>query len=216
MKLNRNKIVFLSVALAVVLFLAGVSIFSVAERANGNTLPMPFGVGVAVIQTGSMEPNIPTGSLVVIIPDSSYEVDEVVAFQTEKGKIHTVHRIVAIDGDIITTCGDANDGSNDPAFNVSLIKGKVVLTIPWWGYFTNAMKHPVVIIFVAALAALLLVLSMRSDNTKEKDEQDVERIKAEIERLKAQQEGNGSAAETPTESPSEDAPDESQNTDENQ
>ncbi len=193
MKLNRKKIILTAITLAVILFISGVSIYTNIERANGNTLPMPFGVGMAVINSGSMEPNIPIDSLVIVVKDDSYEIDEVVAFQTELGKIHTVHRIVEIDGDIITTCGDNNDGSKDPPFHVSKIKGKVVMTLPSVGRgidtFSKIIQHPAVTVVILLIAGILLYFSFRPAGKKDETD-DIDAIKAEIERLKAERAGN--------------------------
>lgn len=209
MKLNPKKIILIAITLAVILLISGVSIYTNVERAKGNTLPMPFGVGMAVINSGSMEPNIPIDSLVIVVKDESYEIDEVVAFQTEPGKIHTVHRIVAIDGDIITTCGDNNDGSNDAPFHVSKIKGKVVMTLPSVGrgidIFSRIIQHPAVTVVILLIAGVLLYFSFRPAK-KQDDGDDIDAIKAEIERLKAEQAGNTDPAPVTHDNPDDASP----------
>ncbi len=216
MKLTPKKIILTAVIAVIVLFISGVSIYTNIQRANGNTLPMPFGVGMAVINSGSMEPNIPIDSLVIVVKADEYQLDDVVAFQTEKGKIHTVHRIVSIDGETITTCGDNNDGSNDTPFHVSKIKGKVVMTLPKVGRgidtFSRAIQHPAVTAIILLVAGVLLFFSFRPIGKKEETD-DLDEIRAEIQRLKAEQEkktsapdpdGDGEASQTQDREPTAD------------
>jgi len=191
----KRKTLLNMLLVALVLVIVGVNIYTNVARARGNTLPMPFGIGMAVIQSGSMEPHIPIDSLVVVIPASDYEVGDVVAYQTERGRKHTVHRIVSIDGDTVVTAGDNNDGSLDPAIHKDKIKGKVVLTVPGLGRgmdtVSNFLQNPIVTLLILLAAGFLFWRSMRSDKTAEQgtdsNTPDLDAIKAEIARLKSEQ-----------------------------
>ncbi len=182
-----KKIIISAALIALILLVAGVSIYSSVQKAKGNTLPMPLGFGIAVTETGSMEPNMPKGSLIFLIKSKSYEVGDIVAFLKDGEDVHTVHRIVEIDGNTVTTCGDANEGSNDAPIDMGRIKGKVLFNIPKIGFpilkFGKVISHPVVLtilllVFAAAIIFTFIVPEKRDDS------QTIDEIKAEIEKLK--------------------------------
>ena len=83
-----------------------------ASRLAGDAFPMPLGVGVAVVLSGSMEPSLSVGDLLIVTEQESYSVNDVVVF--EEGRSSVVHRIVAMDGETVTTKGDANNTEDEP------------------------------------------------------------------------------------------------------
>ena len=181
------KITLSIIAAIIIILLCGISIYNSIEKAHGNTLPMPFGVGIAITETGSMEPNMPQGSLVVIVKDNSYEIDDIVAFRKDGESIHTVHRIVDISGDTVTTCGDANNGSCDDPITTNDIKGKVAFNIPKLGFAlkkaANFIKQPITLIVLFLVITVGLYFSFKPKN-KAHDDRSIEDIKAEIDKLK--------------------------------
>ena len=162
----------------------GLNIYTVnALRISGNAVPMPFGVGAAVVLSASMEPELSVGDLLIVLDSSSYEIGDVVVYQD--GNIAVTHRIVRFsDEEEIVTQGDANNTEDDP-ISVEAIKGEVVAVIPFVGYIINAIKNPIVTICILALAVFLLERSFRAE--KQTDNEKLDSIKAEIERLKQQQ-----------------------------
>lgn len=162
----------------------GLNIYTVnALRIGGNAVPMPFGVGAAVVLSGSMEPELSVGDLLIVLDSSSYEIGDVVVYQD--GNIAVTHRIVRFsDEEEIVTQGDANNTEDDP-ISVEAIKGEVVAVIPFVGYVINAIKTPIVTICILALAVFLLERSFRAE--KQTDNEKLDSIKAEIERLKQEQ-----------------------------
>ena len=93
------------------------------------------------------------------------------------------HRIVSITDSEVITRGDANNTEDSP-ITPQQLKGKVVLAIPFVGYAINAIKTPIGTLCVIALAIFLLERSFRAE--KQKDEKELDAIKAEIEKLKQQ------------------------------
>ncbi len=174
-----------------VLFLAAVLIVGlllyqwIAGESVKNNLPMPFGYGVAVVLSGSMEPALHVNDFVVAAEKDDYSVGDIVVYQS--GQSLTVHRIVARDGDLITTQGDANNTTDEPV-PISAVKGAVVLRIPLLGLVIRLVKKPVVAIILLMAAFLLLYRALRTEEEKEKDnpEETKEEIKEEIRRLKSQ------------------------------
>ena len=110
------------------MFLALILLSAAVQRVQGKPVPTILGCGAAVVQTGSMEPAIPTGSLILIQNTKNYKVGDIVTY-LDKRNIAVTHRIVAVNGDMITTQGDANNAKDRP-FEADQIIGKVQFTIP--------------------------------------------------------------------------------------
>lgn len=149
-----------------------------AQHLTGNAVPMPFGVGASVVLSGSMEPALSVGDLLIFTEEEHYEVGDVVVYQS--GRTPVVHRIVATDGETVVTRGDANNTADEP-FDVRLIKGKVTAVIPAVGHLIWALKTPAGTIVTIAAAVLLMELSYRKEQQEQSREQ--EKIKEEIRRL---------------------------------
>lgn len=154
-----------------------------AESLTGNALPMPMGYGAAVVLTGSMEPAISTNDLIVVAEQDVYAIDDIVVYQS--GSMLVVHRIVDIADGMVTTKGDANNAADAPV-ELSAIKGEVIATLPAVGTVARILKTPAATIALLAGAVLLMDASFRKDKKKGDDE--LEKIKEEIRRLKAEQE----------------------------
>lgn len=154
-----------------------------AKSLMGNALPMPMGYGAAVTLTGSMEPTIGEDDLIIVKAQDSYELQDIVVYQS--GSIVVVHRVIAMDGDTIITQGDANQAA-DEAINVADIKGKVIAIVPLLGSLARVLKTPTATIALLIGAVLLLEMSFRKEKQKSSDE--LELIKEEIRKLKEEQE----------------------------
>ena len=142
---------------------------------------MPFGYGVAVVLSDSMKPELSKGDLIFVSEGESYAERDIVVFQ--EGSMLVVHRIIKIDGDNVTTKGDANNSEDEP-INVKDIKGRVVAGIPYVGDVVNVIKSPVGTVCIIALAIILIEIPRR--NEKKKDEEEKKKIIDEINRLKEQ------------------------------
>ena len=183
---KKLKAILRITIIILVAIIVGVNVYTInATRLAGNSIPMPFGVGAAVVLSGSMEPELSTGDMLIVAERESYSVGDVIVYQD--GRTSVTHRIVAISDDEVITRGDANN-TDDAPISIDNIKGRVVFVVPFIGYIANAIKTPIGTIVILALSVFLLERSFRS--TKEKDDKELESIKAEIERLKQQQEKN--------------------------
>ena len=118
-----------------------------------------------LVQSGSMEPSIMTGDVVVIQSQGTYFINDVISFHTSssdnsQSRIVT-HRIVAVDQGKInkySTKGDANRTGDEDIISDQQIIGKVVLVIPKLGYFVAFSKSPRGLIFLMIIPAFILVL----------------------------------------------------------
>ena len=170
--------------LIIVSLVLGINLYSWNARSlTGNVLPMPLGYGGAVVLSGSMEPTIMTDELIIVKAEDSYAVGDVVVFQN--GRMFVVHRIVDMDADTVITRGDANN-MDDAPIEITQIKGRVIAHVPYVGALIRLLKTPVATILLIAGAVLTVELPYRKE--KEKKDEELERIKAEIRRLKEEQE----------------------------
>lgn len=126
----------------------------------GMFLPNKVGYEVRIVQTGSMEPNIPVGSAVIIKPAVHYLVNDVITFQREDKPI--THRIVkdeVIAGDIsYTVKGDANDVVDSQTVKKNEVIGKVVFSIPLLGYILDFIRQPLGFILIIGIPLLSLFI----------------------------------------------------------
>lgn len=154
-----------------------------AKSLMGNSLPMPFGYGAAVVLSGSMEPTIAIDDLIIVAAQEDYAENDIVVYQS--GSMLVVHRIIELQPDTVITQGDANNAPDAPV-RKEMIKGKVVGCIGGAGSIARLLKSPAATVTLVAGSLLLSEMALRRE--KKKDEDELEKIKAEIRRLKAEQE----------------------------
>lgn len=177
---NKRKLILRWVLLAVVGVILGVNVYMAnAKNLAGNRMPMPLGFGAAVVLSGSMEPELSVGDLILVAENDHYTVGDVVVFQDTTSLI--VHRIVDVSDEYVITQGDANNASDEPIAKET-IKGKVIMHIPFVGYAVNFLKTPIGIICVIAAAIALVEIPRRRE--KAKDDEEKEKILDEIKRLR--------------------------------
>ena len=95
-----------------------------------------------VVLSGSMEPTIHTGSVVVAsaVDPSALQVGDIITFLSPSQQENITHRIVAIhagangQGPSFITKGDANGVNDQQEIRYDHLAGKVTLTIPYVGY----------------------------------------------------------------------------------
>lgn len=153
-----------------------------ARSLGGNQLPMPFGCGMSVVLSGSMEPTLKVNDLILVRETDQYEVGDIVVYQS--GYELIVHRIVFMDGNEIVTQGDANSAADSP-IDREAVKGIVRARIPFVGKLVGFLKKPVGILLVLVCAFLLVELSFWRE--KRMDDENLDAIKEEIRRLKKEQ-----------------------------
>lgn len=142
---------------------------------TGEAIPTFWGWGYSTIISGSMEPTIPTGSLIVFHEQDNYEVGDIVIY--EKDQITVMHRLTFIEGETAITQGDANNVA-DPPIRVSSILGKVTTHIPKVGTWLNVMNKHLVLIIVAIVSIYLIVGLVQDWEFKRKFRQASEIAKA--------------------------------------
>ncbi|MFA5991332.1 MAG: signal peptidase I [Candidatus Doudnabacteria bacterium] len=127
-----------------------------------SALPIPGGLKTFVVRSGSMEPKIKTGSVVVVWPKGEYKVGDVVTYgPNTKLRVPTTHRIISESGTVgrkfFLTKGDANNTPDVREISQLEIIGKVVLDIPYFGYVVAAAQKPIGFAVIVGVPALLII-----------------------------------------------------------
>jgi signal peptidase len=112
-----------------------------------------------VVRSGSMEPTINTGGIVVVDRGArSPNVGAIASFREPDGAIVT-HRIVDADSQGFVTRGDANnsvDASHRPRMSVY---GTVVMSMPFVGYLIRTLQQPAAFLLLLVGSGGLLILA---------------------------------------------------------
>ena len=176
--------IILFVLISVVL---GFSVYSWnAKSLTGNVMPMPFGVGVAVVMSGSMEPALSVDDVIFVVEKDEYNVGDFVVYQD--GYSLVVHELIEKqdDGTVITK-GMANNISDDP-IAVDSIRGRVAFHIPAVGLLVTALKSPIATVLILGAVIYLVILSYKKERQNEADK--LAAIREEIQKLKDQNADN--------------------------
>jgi signal peptidase len=111
-----------------------------------------------VVQSGSMEPAITTGSVIFILPAKEYVVDDIITYRMNEQETPTTHRVVDIDEETGTfiTKGDANTSNDMGRVKKENIIGSVRFHIPFLGYVINFAKQPLGFFLLVILPAIII------------------------------------------------------------
>lgn len=184
MKNSRLKLILRLIAMCCAgLFIGYNGYLWNSQTLQGNVLPMPFGVGTAIVLSGSMEPALSVDDMIIVQSQEDYQTGDVVVYQS--GSTLVVHRIMAIEDGMVTTQGDANNAPDAPV-ELAAVKGKVVGHVENVGGFVRLLKAPLVSYGLMALAIWLLERSFRRE--KQQDNDEIQKLEEEIRRLKDAQE----------------------------
>ena len=100
------------------------------------------GMRSMVVLTGSMQPTIPVGSIVLVEKDNWYMKGDVIAFKN-KGDLTVTHRIVekvpTADGELFKVKGDANNAADGDLVSPKAVIGKTIFHIPYIGSFVGKL-----------------------------------------------------------------------------
>lgn len=131
-------------------------------------VPRLAGATPYAVLTGSMQPGLPPGSLVVVRPvdPSDVAVGSVITFQRESGSpVVVTHRVVAQGYDgrgqvVLRTQGDANNAPDSGWVLPIQLKGEKWYSVPYLGYVNGVLSGTQRQGLVYVVAGLLLGYAM--------------------------------------------------------
>lgn len=123
------------------------------------TIPKLMGYELHSIISGSMEPEIPVGSLIYSKPveAQSLAVDDIIVFRNENFELVT-HRIVELHDDEIITKGDANQSADLFPITTGQVMGRVEYHMPVLGTVSEWLSTGMGKISVLCLLAAAILI----------------------------------------------------------
>lgn len=141
-------------------------LFTIVVIISAFTIITPhFGWVHSIVYSGSMEPAINVGGIVIIRPvdTDTVRVGDVITFKVEgNDDLMITHRVVEVTNNGIEnqflTKGDANEGNDIAPVSSEDVVGKVWLDIPYLGYLMDFMHKPLGFGLVIGIPAIIIVL----------------------------------------------------------
>ena len=136
-------------------------IFAIVLLIVVSILPIPGNYKLLIVQSGSMEPAIKTGSVVIVKPVENYSINDVITFVDGGRDKTTTHRIV--DMEVISgqtqyiTKGDANNAEDSNKVSEDKIVGKVLTSIPYAGYILAMAKKPIGFVLLVVVPCVMII-----------------------------------------------------------
>lgn len=148
------KLIFNLVKTTIIILLGAILLFNsyslYQKQVKKSQFPMVFGYGYALVASGSMDPTLSWGDLVVIHKEKVYDDTQIITFLQEGDSRPTTHRIVSQDEQSVVTKGDANNTEDSPIVREQIF-GRVSLILPFVGYLVTFMGSPLGIILIIGL-----------------------------------------------------------------
>lgn len=125
------------------------------------------GIVPYIVLSGSMEPSISTGSIVLVdTTEKDYRIGDIISYKIEDQIV--THRIVKIENGVYKTKGDSNEIEDSVSLNISQIIGKVKASIPKLGYLISHLKSKQIVLLMIAILFLSNLFDILSENRSQK------------------------------------------------
>ena len=186
---------------AVVLIAVSIFVLLTVVMTPAGQVPEVMGFSILQVLTGSMEPTIPEGSMLLIrrTDPQTLEEGDIISFYSPDpsldGALNT-HRIVGVDNSgeelRFTTKGDANFLEDQQYVEAQRIAGKVVYISPTLGKLVRLVSNPLVfgLVILLPLAAMLianLIKALRTAAALAREEKEAA-VRQALEAMKARSE----------------------------
>ena len=142
-------------SLSVVILLLGVAALTfIAPR---------FGWKVDAVMSGSMEPELKVGSVVITRPlnNANVNVGDIITFRSPLNSELTTHRVISVENSpslFFRTKGDANEDADPFIVGSQGVMGRVCFDIAYIGYVTQFIKSRLGLLLTLYLPGLIIVL----------------------------------------------------------
>ena len=169
------KIILYIIAVPIIFYNISLIFFSVV---NKNETPSFFGIKTFVIISGSMEPELNIGDIVIIKKCSQEELKENDIISYKYGQSEITHRIIQIEdnenGKEYITKGDNNNVRDSENIKYENIEGKCIVKIRHLGKVILILKNKIVLICI-----ILILYLIYAGDTKRNKKWDLRREKRE-------------------------------------
>ena len=126
------------------------------------TIPGVGTVDIKIVKSGSMEPTIMTGGIVLVNEAKQYVEGDVITFASTDSSIPTTHRIVGTEvvggKTMFVTKGDANEERDAELVAKEDILGKVNFSVPFAGFVLDFARQPLGFMLLVGVPALLIIV----------------------------------------------------------
>ena len=127
-----------------------------------SVFPITGNYKVLVVQSGSMEPAIKMGSVVIVKPINDYQIDDVITFVNPKKQQELItHRIIDLEVNEGTTSyivkGDANEDPDARKVARNEIVGKILFSVPYLGFAVDFAKKPLGFASIIIVPATIII-----------------------------------------------------------
>jgi signal peptidase I len=140
--------------IASIIIIAGLLIIS--------AFPITGNIKFMVVQSGSMEPAIKMGGIVMVKPVEDYKIGDVVSFgeitRTKSPTTHRIYDIKVVEGEVsYITKGDANNTPDMREIPKREIIGKVLFFVPYLGFAVEFAKKPIGFALIILIPAAIII-----------------------------------------------------------
>ncbi len=156
-----KKIVSNLLIILIIIFLINIWYSKIVLKDN---LIKIFGKSFVIVTTGSMEPEINTGELVIISEMKEYKKGDIITYEADEGFLVT-HRLIEINENNFIAKGDSNNINDEPILNTN-IKGRVIYHSKMLGYFVLYFLKPIVVIYIILFVGINLYFAIFNRNNK--------------------------------------------------
>lgn len=152
-----KKVLFILVTIILSLVLAFNIYNFISLKVLNKDIATINGYAVLEVATGSMEPTIHVGDLIIInTKEKNYKEQDIITFYDTNGSFVT-HRIISLDKDKMVTKGD-NNNTEDEELSTKNIVGKYVGKISGVGIILSSLKSPLVLVMIFIIGILICYL----------------------------------------------------------
>jgi signal peptidase len=122
-----------------------------------------FGWRVDTVSSGSMEPALKAGGIVITRPVEAEDIKvrDTITFRSPMNEELTSHRVIAVEAGSspnFRTKGDANEDADPFILPADKVVGEVCFHLPYFGYAAQFIKTPLGFLLTLCLPGLVVII----------------------------------------------------------
>jgi len=176
----KNKITIIAYILVIPMLIYNISLM-IQAVVNPAKTPSFFGIKTYTIISGSMEPEIKIGDIVIVKESKQEDLQKGDIISFRQGQSVVTHRIIETEktenGVLYTTKGDNNNVEDKTKISIDLIEGKVIGHILYLGKISRLLQGKISVIIIAFMVYIYFSHTSKVSNIKNRRK--VKRMKYE-------------------------------------